>query len=117
MAAADLRGALENAREVNLTVTGRKSGNESTRPVWFVQEGGTLYLMPVGGSGANWYKNVLKTTRIHLAAGGAEADTEATPITDSETVNEVVGKFGEKYGESQVSDYYPGQDAAVEVSI
>jgi deazaflavin-dependent oxidoreductase (nitroreductase family) len=113
----DLKQALEGAREVELTVTGRKSGDPSTRPVWFVKEDGTLYLMPVGGSGANWYKNVVQTPRIGLAADGAEVETEATLIDDASVVSKVKSKFGEKYGDSRVTEYYPGQDVAVEVSL
>jgi len=79
---ADLTQALEGAREVELTVTGRKSGEPSTRPVWFVQEDATIYLLPVGGSGANWFKNILRAPRIRLAAAGAEAEIEGKAITD-----------------------------------
>jgi deazaflavin-dependent oxidoreductase (nitroreductase family) len=113
----ELREALEGAREVELTVTGRKTGNSSSRPVWFTQENGTVYLLPVGGSGANWFKNVLRAPRIRLAAGGAEAETEAKTITDADKVSEILSRFGDKYGESQVSEYYPDQDVAVEVSL
>lgn len=42
--------ALQSTRKIELTVTGRKSGRESSRPVWFVQEGDKLFLLPVGGS-------------------------------------------------------------------
>jgi deazaflavin-dependent oxidoreductase (nitroreductase family) len=117
MADADLKEALEGAREVQLTVTGRKSGDPSTRPVWFVEEDTTVYLLPVGGSGANWYKNVVQTPRIRLAADGAEVETEATLIDDASIVSDVKSKFSEKYGDSQVSQYYPDQDVAVEVSL
>lgn len=69
MAAAELKDALEDAREVDLTVTGRKSGNETKRPVWFVIEGDRLVLMPVGGSGANWYRNLVANPEVGLAGG------------------------------------------------
>jgi hypothetical protein len=117
MADSDLKQALEGARQVELTVTGRRSGRPSTRPVWFVEEGGTLYLLPVGGSGANWYRNIVETPRIGLAADGAEVETEATLIEDASVVSDVKSKFGEKYGDSKVTDYYPDQDVAVEVSL
>jgi len=117
MAEADLKQVLKDAREVELTVTGRKSGEESTRPVWFTEEGDRIYLLPVGGSGANWFKNLVQTARIRLAGAGAELETEATPITDAAAVNDVLRKFGEKYGDSQVKQYYPDQDVAVEVSL
>jgi hypothetical protein len=117
MAEAELMEALKGAREVELTVTGRRSGEESSRPVWFTQDGERMYLLPVGGSGSNWYRNIVQTPRIRLAADGAELETEATTITDAVVVNDVLGRFGEKYGDSQVKQYYPDQDVAVEVPL
>jgi hypothetical protein len=38
VAPADFEDALDNTNEVDLTVTGRKSGQEISRPVWFVRE-------------------------------------------------------------------------------
>ena len=42
--------ALDSSREIELTVTGRRSRHEISIPVWFVREGGKLYLVPVNGS-------------------------------------------------------------------
>lgn len=115
--ASELKEALADAREVDLTVTGRKSGQSSTRPVWFVVEGGTVYLLPVGGSGANWYKNVLETPTIGLAAGGADAETKGKPVTDTAQVKDLLARFSDKYGASQVEQYYPDQDVGIEASV
>jgi hypothetical protein len=46
---------LRKTNESELTVTGRKTGRTSTRPVWFVledEEGGSLFLAPVFGANA-----------------------------------------------------------------
>lgn len=109
--------ALKGAREVELTVTGRKSGQESSRPVWFVDEDDHVLLMPVGGSGANWYRNVVANPEVDLAAGGAELRATAKPVEESDAVADAIERFGEKYGVDKVSEYYPGQDAAVEVPL
>lgn len=113
----ELRNALESTSEVELSVTGRKSGRESSRPVWFVEEGEKLFLLPVGGSDSNWYKNVVTTPAIGLAAGGAEFRTYATPIKDAAAVGEVVERFRARYGADEVAGYGPKQDAAVEVPL
>ncbi len=117
MASGDLKGALHDANQVDLTVTGRSSGRESTRPVWFVQDGDRILLMPVGGSGANWYRNVVKTPAIRLSVGGAELRAEARPTEDAAAVGDAFERFGAKYGADRVEQYYPDQDAAVEVSL
>ena len=59
------------------------SGNKSTRPVWFVLEGRTLYLLPVQGSDSEWYKNVLKHPTVTLAAEEAKWTGKAAPIIGS----------------------------------
>jgi deazaflavin-dependent oxidoreductase (nitroreductase family) len=117
MANAEFRKALEGAREIQLTVTGRRSGREMTIPVWFVQQDGTLYLVPVHGSDSDWYKNVRKTPTVRLSLGGAETTAEAHPITDPEKVEEVVDAFRAKYGDADVEAYYPKHDVAAEVSL
>jgi hypothetical protein len=113
----ELRNALQSTSEIELIVTGRTSGRESSRPVWFVQEGDRLFLLPVGGSDSNWYKNLVKTPAISLAADGAEFRTNAKPIEDAPAVDDVVERFRARYGADQVKAYYPKLDAAVEVPL
>jgi deazaflavin-dependent oxidoreductase (nitroreductase family) len=114
--ASELKGALETASELDLTVTGRKSGRDISNPVWFVQEDEKLYLLPVGGAESDWYRNVLKTPTIRVGASGIEASARAAPITDPATVNDIVNKFQAKYG-ANVDRYYPKRDVAVEVPL
>jgi deazaflavin-dependent oxidoreductase (nitroreductase family) len=109
--------ALESSREIELTVTGRKSGREISIPVWFVREGEKLYLVPVNGSDSDWYKNVLKVPTIRLAAEGAQLTAGATPITDPVDVSEILDKFRARYGARDVAAYYPKQDVAVQVPV
>ena len=115
MAFADFENALSNTNEVELKTIGRRSGRESSRPVWFVRQGEKLYLLPVTGSDSQWYKNVLKTPAIRLAAGGSEYSARAKPVTDPAKVDEVVDAFRAKYGARDVESYYPKHDVAVEV--
>jgi hypothetical protein len=113
----EFKSALEGTNEVQLTVTGRKSGRESTRPIWFVLDGERVLLLPLSGSDNNWYRNLVKTPEIGLAADGAELRATAKPIEDPAAVADVVEKFGEKYGADRVKEYYPKQDAAAEVPL
>jgi deazaflavin-dependent oxidoreductase (nitroreductase family) len=113
MALPQLKRALE---EVELTVTGRRSGRDRSLLVWFVQEDDKLYLLPLKGTDTEWYRNVLKTPTIRLASGGAEATMTATPTTDPAKVSDVVEKFRSKHG-ADVARYYEKFDAAVEVPL
>jgi hypothetical protein len=117
MGSEEFKSALQEAREVELTVTGRVSGRQTSRPLWFVQAGDTLYLLPVTGSDSDWYKNLLKTPEISLAVNGAELRGKAQPIEDAAAVGDVVERFGARYGAETVEDYYPNHDVAVEVQL
>jgi hypothetical protein len=81
MPKSEFKDALDRTSEIELTVRGRKSGQDISRPVWFVHENNTLYLLPVQGSETNWYKNMLK-------------------------FEDIVDKFRSKYSNSEVQKYY-----------
>ncbi|OLC14941.1 MAG: pyridoxamine 5'-phosphate oxidase [Candidatus Rokubacteria bacterium 13_1_40CM_69_27] len=117
MALEDFTKALKDTDEIDITVTGRSSGRKTSRPVWFVRDGATLYLLPVKGSASEWYKNVLKNQAITLAAKGAKATAKATPITDAAQVHDVVEKFRAKHGVGEVKKYYSKFDVAVAVPL
>jgi deazaflavin-dependent oxidoreductase (nitroreductase family) len=108
-----LRKHLSRTREINISVTGRKSGHLISIPVWFVLDDDKLYLLPVLGSDTQWYKNVLKKPSIRIDAGGAEAEVKVVPITEAKQVSSVVDEFREKYGASDVKKYYSKFDVAV----
>jgi hypothetical protein len=67
MSKADLHQRLNKVYEITLSVKGRKSGRDIPRPVWFVHEGNTLYLLPVQGSDTNWYKNFLANQKLKIS--------------------------------------------------
>lgn len=113
----DVRNALQSTKEIEITVTGRRSGRKFSTPVWFVQEGERLYLVPVTGTDSDWYKNVRKTPIIRVATRQEAMDASATPITDAARVESIVGKFRDKYGAAQVEAYYPKPNVAVEVPL
>ena len=112
-----LKDRLSRYREINLSVTGRKSGRTISQPVWFVLDvvshDDKVYLLPVRGSDTQWYKNVLKDPLIRIDARGADAEFRAVAITDQARVSSVVEKFRTKYGASDVKKYYSKLDVAV----
>ncbi|MEV6810576.1 nitroreductase/quinone reductase family protein [Micromonospora sp. NPDC051296] len=109
--------ALQGVREVELTVTGRKTGRQISRPVWFVLDEDSVFLVPVTGSDSEWYKNVRQTPMVQLAANGTALSSGATPITDADRVDHVVAMFRDKYGAEQFASYYPKHNVAVQVPL
>jgi hypothetical protein len=113
----EIQKVLDSSVELQITVTGRRSGREFSMPVWFVREGSTVFLMPIRGSKNQWYKNVLKSKRIKISSGKISVELSAKPIKDSKRVASVADKFRKKHGVADVKKYYAGFDAAVELSL
>ena len=111
-----LQERLSRYNEIQLTVTGRKSGRAITNPVWFVFEDGKLYLLPVKGSDTQWYKNVLDNPKIKIDARGAGAELTVATLTDPKQVSSVVEKSRAKYA-GDVKKYYSKFDVAVFADI
>jgi deazaflavin-dependent oxidoreductase (nitroreductase family) len=109
----DLIDRLSQHQEINLSVTGRKSGRTISIPVWFVVEDSKLYLLPVQGSDTQWYKNVREKPSIRIDAGKAEAELKVVFISDAKEVASVVEKFRARYGATNVKKYYSKFDVAV----
>jgi len=112
-----LKDSLSRSSEITISVIGRKSGRTISNPVWFVLEGEKLYLLPVHGSDTQWYKNVLESPKIRVAASGTEGEFELTPTHDSKEVQSVVEKFRGKYGARDVKKYYSKFDVALSTPI
>src|SRR6267378_4490039 len=113
----EVRKALDSSVELQITVTGRKSGREFSTPVWFVRQGKTVYLMPVRGSKNQWYKNVLKSRRIKISSGKVSIELAAKPINDLKRVASIADMFRKKHGAGDVKRYYTVYDAAVELNL
>jgi hypothetical protein len=113
----DLRQRLNKVYEITLSVKGRKSGKDIPRPVWFVHEANTLYLLPVQGSDTNWYKNMVADPTLKISLNDLEISERGKQIMDNNRVNDVVKKFKSKYGEGEVKKYYTNFDVAVEVTL
>ena len=108
-----VRDRLSRYREINITVTGRKSGRAISIPVWFVLQDDKLYVLPVHGSDTQWYKNVVNNPMIRIDARGAGPEVKVVLVTDAPQVSSVVEKFRDKYGTNDVKKYYSKFDVAV----
>jgi deazaflavin-dependent oxidoreductase (nitroreductase family) len=112
-----LKDRLSRTSEIQITVTGRKSGRAISIPIWFAYDDQKLYLLPVQGSNTQWYKNVVQKPSIRVDARGAEVDVKAVPVTDDAGVAAVIEKFRAKYGAGDIKKYYAKLDVAVVAEI
>jgi deazaflavin-dependent oxidoreductase (nitroreductase family) len=81
---------------LSLTHYGRKSGKPHEVTIWFVFEGGRMYLATANVN-RQWVKNVIKTPRVRLSIGGEDFDGEVRFINDRAERDTVLNKFRRKY--------------------
>jgi hypothetical protein len=117
MADEEFKKVLEASPEIELTVTGRTSGREISNPVWFVREGEKLYLVPVRGSDADWYKKCAEDADDPPRRRRSAAQREREPDLGRRQSRSGPRHVRAKYGAQDVEAYYSKQDVAVEVPL
>jgi hypothetical protein len=92
--------ALENDRTIDITTTGRNSGEPRRIEIWRYRYDGRTFLSGSPGT-RDWYANLLVNSEFtfHLK-GSAHADLPAVarPITDDAERREVIGGILEDLG-------------------
>jgi hypothetical protein len=83
MAFVDFQPAPIQSEELQLTTVGRRTGRESSHPVWFVRGNQTLFLIPGGGADSQWYHpGRSRRCRLALATrGGANCASKSRSQT------------------------------------
>lgn len=108
---------MNSAVEVELSVKGRRSGRTTTRPVWFVLEGDTIYLLPMYGFKTEWYQDLLANPEVTISVKGKKMAANAKPIQESAKVAKVVDRFRQKHGPDEIKKYYVKLETAVIVPL
>lgn len=117
MTHADFMKALDDHKEISITVKGRRSGREVTFPVWFTHEGNTVWLLPLHGSRTQWYRNLLADHAVTVHAGRHVLTATGHPKKERAAVQRVLDQFRKKYGNEDFARYYDHTDAVVEVPV
>jgi deazaflavin-dependent oxidoreductase (nitroreductase family) len=94
--AEDLR-AIESRSTVELTTTGRKSGKPRKATIWFVHEGGRIYLQSGQGGKTDWYRNLTKNPEVTLDFGELRFRGRAKVVDDPKEEERVRKLFPQKY--------------------
>jgi uncharacterized pyridoxamine 5'-phosphate oxidase family protein len=113
MAATEFIEALKSRSEVELAV--KRSGRWTTRPVWFVVDATTVYLLPMYGTDTKWYKHVTANPEIELSVNGKKVRAQTRSLLDAQQLTDVTDRFRSKYG--QLERYYRKLDVAIAVTI
>ena len=113
--------ALEKDLIIDITTTGRKSGDARRVEIWFHNLDGILYiaglLLPRSRS---WYANILNNPRLtfHLK-GTTKADLPAlaTPITDAEERHRVLERICDNLGEPELLEARVAESPLIKVHL
>ena len=97
---ANVQEALEKDLIIDITTTGRKSGDAHRVEIWFHNLDGILYITGLPGT-RGWYANILVDPRMtfHLKETAvADLSALATPITDPAEKRRVLHAICSKQG-------------------
>ncbi|KOX07424.1 MULTISPECIES: nitroreductase/quinone reductase family protein [Micromonospora] len=88
----ETRQALERQRTVDITTTGRRSGQPRRMEIWRYQASGRYWL--TGSPGArDWYANVLTHPKFTLHLAGLDVQVRGRPVTDPDERALVLGEI------------------------
>ncbi len=117
----EVAAALERIADgstIELTTTGRRTGKEHTKPIWFVVHDGAI-LVQAGKDGAtDWYRNLEKTPAVVVRRGDYTFRARAVPITDAARIETIHALFREKYTSARILSWFGssiGQGRPVEL--
>ena len=96
VAKADLE-KVANESNVEITTTGRKSGNLHTKPIWFVYDQGHFYVQAGREGKTDWYLNLQKNPQLKLKIGSLILNGTAKFIEDAKETERIHGLFRAKY--------------------
>lgn len=113
----DFIEALQGQRDISVTVRGRRTGRRISLPVWFILEGGALWLLPVTGAKTQWVRNLQADPTVTVHCRWQRFSGLAQVMRDPQRVQQVAEKFRVKYHADQVAKYYTALDTCVQVPL
>lgn len=95
---------------LELTTTGRTSGEPRTVTIWFaVDDQGRLYVQAGSGGRADWYLNLLKTPAVKAQIAELSMSGVARPIDDLTEIARVHELFRQKYLRARLTAWLGGE--------
>lgn len=93
---------------VVLTTIGRTSGDPHRVTIWFVVDGGRLFLQSGKGGKTDWYRNLLENPDVTLNFEKRQIEGKARPVDDPEEAKRIHERFRDKYFLAQMSGWVGG---------
>jgi deazaflavin-dependent oxidoreductase (nitroreductase family) len=94
--AADLAKVADQST-VRLVTIGRKSGTPRTATIWFVADGGKIYVQAGKGGTTDWFRNLEKNPTVTLEFSDVRLQGEAEVVDDPAETARIHDLFRKKY--------------------
>jgi hypothetical protein len=114
-----MRQALAQDQTIDITTTGRTSGERRRIEIWFHNLDGTVYITGTPGK-RGWYANLLANPdfTFHLKqSAAADLPAHATPITDPQERRAIFSRILAKLNRSADLDAWVANSPLVSVSF
>jgi deazaflavin-dependent oxidoreductase (nitroreductase family) len=105
----EVTAALERIKDdstIELVTTGRKTGKEHVRPIWFVIDHGEVLVQAGKDGKTDWYLNLLKNPDAVVHIGDVRLRVRAKPATDTKRVEEIHRLFLRKYMTARLLSWF-----------
>lgn len=96
------------ASTLELTTTGRSSGQERAVTIWFVAENDHVFVQSGQEGKTDWYRNLLKQPGVKVRIGTVALRGEAHAVDDAQEVARVHALFERKYLRARVVGWFGG---------
>jgi hypothetical protein len=97
--------AVKDQSTLRITTRGRRTGKRHTVPIWFVADGGTLYLGTLNAK-RDWVRNLTKTPTIELDIGGLRLCGNGRAVTDPAVDARVRELLAAKYWMAWIGSWF-----------
>jgi deazaflavin-dependent oxidoreductase (nitroreductase family) len=114
-----IQAALRQDRVIDITTTGRASGQPRRKEIWFHNLDGRLYITGTPGK-RDWYANLAAHPEFifHLKQGTqADLKARATPITDPAARRPILQQILRNLGRSADLEIWMTESPLVEVGL
>jgi len=112
-------GALERDRTIDITTTGKKTGQPRRKEIWFHNLDGRLYITGTPGR-RDWYANLAAQPEFtfHLKESvRADLPALAKPVLDADQRREIIAAIHRKLGWSRDVEEWVADSPLVEVEL
>jgi deazaflavin-dependent oxidoreductase (nitroreductase family) len=114
-----VKQALEHDRTIDITTTGKQTGQPRRKEIWFHNVDGRLFITGTPGS-RDWYANVVANPEFtfHLKQSvRADLPARAVPISDPEQRRDIISRIHRKLSDNRDLEAWVAGSPLVEVEL